>query len=306
MRASIDIGSNSVLLLAGDVLDGQFVEHLSEANITGLGKDLDKNGIFLKKSMDETYKVLKSYKKRLEDLKVDISSVLVTATEASRVARNAGDFFENIKKELGFCTNIITASGEAFYTGFGIASACQNSDGEEKVILDIGGASTEIIRVKVNPFEIISSISLPLGSVRATDWLKTSSFELNLHKIFNENKIESYITEEIICVAGTMTSLGAMLKGLKNYRDKLIDGYEFSFNSFEKIISKLNKMEPLQILKEFPVIGKRFETVTGGGIVGVEIGKKLNVKRVIISTRGLRYGTLIGGVIDEQFISRKF
>ena len=38
MRASIDIGSNSVLLLAGEILEGQFIEHLSEANITGLGK----------------------------------------------------------------------------------------------------------------------------------------------------------------------------------------------------------------------------------------------------------------------------
>ena len=64
MRASIDIGSNSVLLLAGELSEGQLVEHLSEANITGLGKDLDKNGTFLKQSMDETYKVLKSYKKK--------------------------------------------------------------------------------------------------------------------------------------------------------------------------------------------------------------------------------------------------
>ena len=82
MRASIDIGSNSVLLLAGDVLDGKFIEHLSEANITGLGKDLDKNGAFLKTSMEETYEVLENYKNKLENLRIDISSVLVTSTEA--------------------------------------------------------------------------------------------------------------------------------------------------------------------------------------------------------------------------------
>ena len=306
MRASIDIGSNSVLLLAGEILEGQFIEHLSEANITGLGKDLDKNGMFLKKSMDETYKVLKNYKKKCEGLKIDIPSVLVTATEASRVAENANEFFEDIKDKLGFSTNIITASGEAFYTGFGIASGLPDKEEKEKVILDIGGASTEIIKVKSNPFKILSSISLPIGSVRATDWIRNDSFKLNLDKVFNENEIDFYKTEEIICVAGTMTSLGAMLKGLKNYRDNLVDGYEFSFMNFEKLISKLDKMEPFQILKEFPIIGKRFETIAGGGIVGVEIGRRLNVKNVIISTRGLRYGTLIGGEIDEQFVSRKF
>ena len=306
MRASIDIGSNSVLLLAGDILDGKFIEHLSEANITGLGKDLDKNGAFLKTSMEETYEVLENYKNKLENLRIDISSVLVTATEASRVAQNANEFFQDIKKNLGFSTNIITASGEAFYTGFGIASGLESEEESEKVILDIGGASTEIIKVKNNPFRIVSSISLPIGSVRATDWIKNDSFKLNLDKVFGENEIDLYKTEEIICVAGTMTSLGAMLKGLTDYRDKLIDGYEFSFIKFEKLISKLNKMEPLQILKEFPIIGKRFSTITGGGIVGIEIGKRLDVKNVIISTRGLRYGTLMGGEIDEQFISRKF
>ena len=306
MRASIDIGSNSVLLLAGYISNGEFIEHLSEANITGLGKDLDKNGSFLKNSMEETYKVLKGYKKKLEKLNIEMSSVIVTATEASRVAENAASFFENIKNDLGFSTHIITASGEAFYTGLGIASGYLSNDGKEKVILDIGGASTEIIKVKTNPFTILSSVSLPIGSVRATDWLKSNSFESKLGAIFNEKKIENYKTEEIICVAGTMTSLGAMLKGIKTYRDKLIDGYEFDFIKFEKFISKLNKMQPFQILKEFPIIGKRFETITGGGIVGMEVGQRLGVKKVIISTRGLRYGTLIGGEIDEKFISRRF
>ena len=306
MRASIDIGSNSVLLLVGDISNGKFVEHLSEANITGLGKDLDKNGSFLKSSMEDTFNVLKGYKKKLDKLNIDTSSVIVTATEASRVAENASSFFENVKNDLGFSTNIITAAGEAFYTGLGITSGCWNKDRAEKVIVDIGGASTEIIKITTNPFTILSSVSLPIGSVRATDWLKSNSFESNLDTIFNEKQIENYKTEEIICVAGTMTSIGAMLKGIKTYRDKLIDGYQFDFLKFEKFISKLNKMEPFQILKDFPIIGKRFETIAGGGIVGIEIGQRLGVKKVIISTRGLRYGTLMGGEINEQFISRRF
>jgi exopolyphosphatase / guanosine-5'-triphosphate,3'-diphosphate pyrophosphatase len=306
MRASIDIGSNSVLLLAGDILEGKFVEKLNEANITGLGKNLDKNGIFLKQSMEETYKVLKEYKSKIEKLNIDVSSVVVTATEASRVAKNADSFFKDIKRDLGFSTNIITSTGEAFYTGLGISKGCENLGGGNKIILDIGGASTELIKIKTNPFEILSSVSLPIGSVRATDWLKNDSFKLNLDKVFNDSHVGDYETEKIICVAGTMTSLGAMLKGLKDYKDFLIDGYEFNFSTLERFILKLNKMDPFQILKEFPIIGKRFETITGGGIVGIEIGRRLNVKNVIISTRGLRYGTLIEGVIDEQFISRKF
>ena len=50
--------------------------------------------------------------------------------------------------------------------------------------------------------------------------------------------------------------MGAMLKGLRSYSDNLIDGYKFKFDKLENLILKLNKMDPFQILKEFPIIGK--------------------------------------------------
>ena len=46
-RASIDIGSNSILLLAGEFKDNHFKELLNESHVTGLGRDLDKNQTFL-------------------------------------------------------------------------------------------------------------------------------------------------------------------------------------------------------------------------------------------------------------------
>ena len=103
---------------------------------------------------------------------------------------------------MDFSTNIITASGEAFYTGLGISSGCGDKPIGNKVILDIGGASTELIKIQVNPFEIISSVSLAIGSVRATDWLKNDSFKLGLEKVLNN--IKNYEIDDLICVAGTM------------------------------------------------------------------------------------------------------
>ena len=172
--------------------------------------------------------------------------------------------------------------------------------------MDIGGASTELIKLRLNPFQILSSVSLPMGSVRATDWLKSKIFEKKIEEVMSSYPLHEYETSKIICVAGTMTSLAAMIKGLSLYKDQLIHGQEFDFIKFNGFINKLKKLNPNDILNKFPVIGKRFETITGGGIVGVEVGKALKVKKFSISTYGLRYGTLFEGEIHGRYISKEF
>ena len=306
LRASIDIGSNSILLLAGEVGHGTFSEKVNEANISGLGKNLDKESKFAEASMDKTLKILTKYKGIIESLNLNVSDVIVTATEASRVAKNAEIFFNKVKEELGFRVKVITSEGEAYYTALGIRSGLIGGDDKEKVVMDIGGASTELIKIKSNPFSIISSISLPIGSVRATEWLKERHFEQKLKEIIEAYSLSDFQTYKIICVAGTMTSLAAMLKGLKLYKDNLVDGHEFDFLTFHSFVSKLKKFNPPEILNNFPVVGKRFETILGGAIVGLELGQALKVKKISISTRGLRYGTLFEGEIHGRFIAKEF
>src|SRR5690554_402477 len=114
LRASIDIGSNSCLLLVGEVLDGKVIKILeSHSYVTGLGRELDINKSFLKTSMDETFEALREYSQIVEKHNLDPKNIVATATEASRVAQNAPDFFKKIKLETGIDVQIINAEGEA-------------------------------------------------------------------------------------------------------------------------------------------------------------------------------------------------
>ena len=62
-RASIDIGSNSCLLLVAEISDNGKIRTVeSEARVTSLGKSLDKNQVFLKESMESTFNALEEYK----------------------------------------------------------------------------------------------------------------------------------------------------------------------------------------------------------------------------------------------------
>lgn len=300
LRASIDIGSNTTLLLAAEVEEGSFVEKLNETRVTSLGKDLDKTGEFRDKSMNDTFKALSDYKSLLEKIEIKPEETIVTATEAARVAKNSKDFFSKVEKELGFQVTIINGEGEAYYTSFGVVSRSQ-IDQDSLTIMDIGGASTELIKIQVNPFKILNSVSLPLGSVRCSDWLKDKIFEQKITEIFDNHDVNEYETSHLLCVAGSMTSLGSMIKGLKKFDSDTVNGTKISFDDFLKFTKKIKKRTPAELLLKFPFLGKRSKSIVGGAYLGEQMGTALKVKTFEISTLGLRYGTLLSGGIDERF-----
>ena len=306
-RASIDIGSNSVLLLAIEFDEKNnciLKEYLNESTITSLGKDLDKNKTFLDHTMFATFEALRNYKKLLEKNGFSITEVIVTATEASRVANNAKEFFNKVFNELGFKIQVINGKGEAYYTALGVITSLKTSDEKSIVVMDIGGASTELIKIHFNPFRIEESISMPIGSVRASDWAKEGSevLDLKFNEIF-KNDLSSFRTDTLVCVAGSMTALASMYLGHKVYDDQKIEGLEIPFNTFKDFARDLQNTSIENLLLLFPFLGKRAPMLGSGSKIAVEIGKILEIKKMKISTRGLRYGTVFTGGIHEQFIN---
>ena len=258
-RASIDIGSNSVLLLAAEVDEQKqtiLKEISNESFITSLGKDLDKTKVFHPESMRATFEALSSYQNICKQHNIPESTVLVTATEASRVAKNASVFYQKIETELGFRTKIISAKGEAYYTALGVVSSLTQKEGS-LVVMDVGGASTELIKISLNPFTIVSSISLPVGSVRAMDWRNASLFNEKMNELLSVD-LGEYHTENLICVAGSMTSLASMYLGLRDFEADKIEGMVISFHNFIKFTNDLQKtnLENLNML--FPFLSNTF------------------------------------------------
>lgn len=300
LRASIDIGSNSVLLLVLDYeSDSSFKELEDCSHITSLGRELDKAGVFHEESMKDTLTALKEYKVILQKHNLTPQDCIVTATEASRVAKNAKDFFLKIKNEIGFEIQIISGEGEAFYTAKGASLGAKS---REYVIMDIGGASTEFIKVQHSPFQIIDSISLPIGAVRAQEWLGEGVFDEKVREPFNKEIRERYRTDELICVAGCMTSIGAMFKGLKVFDSSIVNNLVLTSSEFENFIEKYINSSSEDILREFPFLGKRAKVMNGGEASASLFVKGLEVKKLVMSTYGLRYGTAVSGVVDERFL----
>lgn len=300
LKASIDIGSNSVLLLVSEYVDGKYKDIESKTRITSLGKSLDANKKFLDESMDLTFDALKEYKKVIQKYDLKPEETIMTATEASRVADNAKDFFEKIQKKLGFKVTILNPEGEAYYTSKGVAAGASLTD-KEVTIMDIGGASTELIKIQTNPFRVISTISLPIGSVRANDWILDGTFQEKMEKLLKSNDLSIYKTSDLISVAGTMTAIGAMLIGLSNFKESSVNDSKIEFSKFCDFLDKVKELSPESLQNQYPFLRKRATTIIAGARVARAMGLALEIDTFKISTLGLRYGTLLDNKILEEF-----
>ena len=306
LKASIDIGSNSILFLLADVKGKKISILENESNVTGLGRDLDKNGVFIQEAMDDSYEVFNKYKKLCDKHGFDPANVLVTATEASRVASNAPDFFTRIKKEMGFNVQIISGEGESYYSTKGVLID-ENITEPFVTIMDIGGASTELMKVDTNSHEIIHTFSMPMGAVRINNWLESNCEKVKIKEIFSdfEENLKCVSTEKLYCVAGTMTSVGNMYLGHKDFVEQEVHGLEFDTEEVREMLDRYREFSPEDFLGKYPFLGKRSRTIKAGLILATSIFEKLAVKSVYISTYGLRYGTLLSEEVLDGYIVRK-
>lgn len=305
-RASIDIGSNSVLLLIAELGLGKMNEILKRSEITSLGMELDKNQAFHAVSMKATYEAIKSYAEDCDRLGVRRESIIATATEASRVAKNSQDFFNEIEQDLRVKVHIISPEAEAYFSTKGILFNTKFSS-EVITIMDIGGASTELIKVNTKNYQIIETISMPVGSVRSTQWLEEEIFVQKLQKVFLDfrNEIDRFQTRDLFCVAGTVTALGNMHLGKKEFIENDVHGLEMKSEEMDALFKKYSDYTPKQFEENFPFLQKRAKSIRGGLHLIYHLIHRLFVKQITISTYGLRFGTLLEGKISKEHLYGK-
>lgn len=140
--AAVDLGSNSFRLEIGRIEHGQFyrTEYLKETVRQGNG--LDENRNLTPLSMQRGWECLARFGERLAGF--SDSEVRAVATQTLREARNRDEFLGPGMKMLGFPIDVISGREEARLIYQGVAQALPNTQ-ERRLVIDIGGRSTEII-----------------------------------------------------------------------------------------------------------------------------------------------------------------
>ncbi|MES2191657.1 MAG: exopolyphosphatase [Pseudomonadota bacterium] len=160
LLAAVDLGSNSFRLEIGRFDHGQInrTEYLKETVRQGNGLDADRN--LTLESMQRGWDCLARFGERLAGFKR--SQVRAVATQTLREARNREEFLVKASRILGFPIDVIPGREEARLIYQGVAHMLPQSD-ERRLVIDIGGRSTEMIVGK--GLDALSMESYRVGSV---------------------------------------------------------------------------------------------------------------------------------------------
>ena len=142
LLAAIDLGSNSFRLEICRYNNGLFqrFEYLKEAVRQGSG--LDNNRNLDSASMQKGWDCLSRFAEKLAGF--DPAHVRAVATQTLREARNAPVFLEQANRILGFPIEVVSGREEARLIYQGVAQLLPSSS-EKRLVVDIGGRSTEFI-----------------------------------------------------------------------------------------------------------------------------------------------------------------
>lgn len=293
MRAAIDIGSNSLLLL---VQDGDKVVH-DEARVIGLGKGMGERGLFKPDRMEAATAALTDFAVKLRELGIAPGDVRAVATSASRRALNAGTFYANVLRATGIKVDVISGEEEARLTWLGSLSGIDLPSGPV-LLCDPGGGSTEIILGEAG--QIRQRTSLEIGTVRLTErflgYGQVDPAALAAARDEIDAQVAtlrwSAVPRTVVAVAGTATTLAAATLGLAHYDGALVHNSLLSDASLRTWVDRLLVASPTERRALIAVSPERADTVLVGACILLRVLESTRRHQWRVSERGLRYGIL--------------
>ncbi|MGC9314443.1 MAG: hypothetical protein ACP5G4_02310 [bacterium] len=295
VKASIDVGTNSILLLVADVQDGEVFEIHQAISEPRLGREIEKTGLISQESIADGISSLKSFIETARNF--GASEIVIYGTEVFRRASNGEDTISKIETATGVPFRLLSQSEEAFYAFKGALSA--EKIGADTLVMDVGGGSTEIVAGRLVPENWVSR---PIGAVIAAEKFSAvppfgeKHAEIILSKIKAEFRLPFEIEpskSQLIGVGGTITTLGAIKAGLREYDDKKVVGKKLSTKWLRQIYLDFSRKTPLEITKIIPFSPNRADIIAAGCSIYLAFMEMSGLEEIRVSSRGSRWGILL-------------
>jgi exopolyphosphatase/guanosine-5'-triphosphate,3'-diphosphate pyrophosphatase len=297
LRASIDLGTNTCLLLLAEFESGQIKKVSGDyARIIRLGEGVDQTQSLQPEAIERTFMCLTEYKSIISEAGISSGDVVCVATSQARDALNGEAFFDKVEAECGLRFRVLSVEDEARLSFMG--SLLPGMDPSHYAVVDVGGGSTEFVTAKEDR-------SVDLGSVRFTerylgsDPVAYEEFIKCLDKI--DNKLEELegwrssipVDMQMLAVAGTATTLASWHLRLKKFDAKRIEEVQLIKDDLHRMVEDLKAMTVAERREQVGIEPKRADVLLAGAMIMWRTMEKLRFPICSISSRGLRYGVLM-------------
>jgi exopolyphosphatase/guanosine-5'-triphosphate,3'-diphosphate pyrophosphatase len=308
--AAIDVGTNTVLLLVAERRGDGFAPLVERAEITRLGRGVDRTGRLDTGAIRETVEVLARYANEARGLGAAI--VACVATSAARDARNSAEFFDAARTAAGLVPEVIAGEEEARLV-YRSAWRDFGAPGSRLAVLDVGGGSTEFTWGD-GPAPL-GRRSLQVGAVRLTERVVDSDpvgkaglerLRASAGDALRElrgldaagNEPPPYETgfvgagARLVAVAGTVTTLAAVWQALPVYDAERVHGSQLSLPELEALFDRLGALTVAERARLPGMEPKRADVIVAGCAIVIEALRATGFRRLTVSDRGVRWGLL--------------
>ena len=162
----VDVGSNTIHLLVGEVEDGSVLPITGEKVSARLGAGVEKTGRLEKGRLELAAGAIDLFS-RIAALN-GAPEPEVLATSAVRDAKNGKKLVEKVREKTGLKMRLISGKKEAELGFRGALSALGEDRSGKVLVVDLGGGSAQLI-FGDGSGEVEERVSLPLGTNRTTE-----------------------------------------------------------------------------------------------------------------------------------------
>ncbi|MEM1286773.1 MAG: Ppx/GppA phosphatase family protein [Pseudomonadota bacterium] len=294
--AVIDIGSNSVRLVAYERLSRALTPLYNEKVLCGLGRGLAATGRLDTEAVDRTIVTLSRFR-RLAD-QMQVKRLWVVATAAAREAENGSDFIAQAERVLGQKLDILSGNQEARAAAQGVQAGFHEPNG---YVADLGGGSLELVRL--DKMGVGAGVSHKLGAIRLQD--ESEGDLKQALKIARKSLEDSDLTRELkgkalYLVGGTWRNLAKLHISATGYPLSVMHGYKVPADDYAELCEDLIKGKFGDSDAMDAVSRNRRSLLPFGAAVFLALYEAGKPSSVTLSALGLREGLLYAALAPHE------
>ncbi len=316
--AALDLGTNNCRLLIACPTDDGFRVVDSFSRIIRLGEGISATGCISDAAIERAIAALSICRDKIHSKKA--KRLRLIATEACRAASNAEGFRDRVAAETGIRLEVIDRETEAALAVIG-CSPLLDPHGRGAILFDIGGGSTELVRIERDPGEKNASprikawMSIPLGVVTLAEHfggrdVTPQSYARMVEEVakhvgpFEAEHGGDLTDMHLLGTSGTVTTLAGVHLNLVRYDRRRIDGVWMSDAEVTATVTRLLGMSYQERAANHCISAERADLVLAGCAILDAIRHAFPLPRLRVADRGLREGMLVEMMREDGALSR--
>lgn len=310
--AAIDCGTNSIRLLIArrDEATGSMVDLERQLEMVRLGLGVDRTGQFDPVAVERTLDAARRYRALIAHHGVAQQDIRFVATSATRDASNRAMFIDGIREILGVAPEVISGQEEAALSFRGAVSTVGGLPAGPRLVVDIGGGSTELVLGTDAPTH---RISMDIGSVRLTERhlasdpptaAEVSAATADIDAMLDEAAAEVPLAQAaaLVGVAGTVTTITAVASGIQDYRPDVTHGAALTTREIADICRTLLAETREQRSRRRIIHPGRIDVIGAGALIWSRIVARVAAEAGVDEARTSEHDILDGialALLDE-------